>query len=401
MKTTSYDFFGEFSLEIRGSGGRSVDQIREMYDHFEVPTVSDPDVVLEVTRTEPNPDVVFGAPDNYYGREGDQFVIRNGANFVKLDVRTNHIQASPNMEPFYIVYIIEFGIRKRLAAQGRALIHASGVTLDGHTTLFPAWRGAGKTNTLLSLLEAGGDFLADDRLWVGSDGSIQGYPLSVNLQPYNLKSFPDLTLAAESDPTLQHRIGEYIEENCSIRGSILEKGLLFLSKNYLRDAGRNFVGVERMVPTAHYVDTDDADSVVFLRAAPNRDSVGVEPISARQAVEESVTISWYEWNGRLMEYFRALDSLFLEQNWAGELEELMADERRIFETLYENTRTYQALIPRERDWKRTGISRQIVELARGMDPKTDGRAVETVTQKPDSGRSVVMDGSADGASRPT
>jgi hypothetical protein len=273
------------------------------------------------------------------------------------------------MEPFYVIYIVEFELRKRLAEEGRALVHASGVTMDGHTTLFPAWRGAGKTNTLLSLLRAGGDFMSDDRLWVGSDGSVQGYPLAVNMQPYNLESFPEISLDREDD--FRYQLSQYIEENFEVSGSIHEKGLVFLNRYYLKEDGRTFIRVDDMVPSAEYVDTSEVDSVVILRAAPDDRNVSLEPIAPQQAVTETTTISSYEWNARLHEYFTALDSLFPDQNWAGELDELEDRERHIYRELYENTETYHARIPRERDWNTTGISRQIVEAVEQLASQSD------------------------------
>ena len=375
MRSTSYDFFDTLTLSVRGTGGRAVTQLREMYDHFEVPSVDDPDVVCELTTVEPDPEAVLGGPENYYGREGDAFVIRTPSGFLRTDTDLTRIQTSPNWEPFWTIYLVEFRIRQRLADRNRALVHASGVELDGHTTLFPAWRGAGKTNTLLSLLRAGGDYLSDDRLWVGADGSVQGYPLSVNMQPYNLESFPDLTLDDEPDEGIRQRVSDYIDANCEVGGSVVEKGLVFLNRYYLEADGRSFVDVEEMLPHTTYVDTGTVDDVVVLQAAPDADSVSVEPISPREAVTETATISSYEWNARLREYFMALDSLFPSQDWAGELETLIDTERRVFDTLYEQTGTYRASIPRDRDWNTTGISRQVVEAVRRLNTQADDATV--------------------------
>jgi hypothetical protein len=126
-----------------------------------------------------------------------------------------------------------------------------------------------------------------------------------------------------------------------------------------------------MVPSAEYVDTSEVDSVVILRAAPDDRNVSLEPIAPQQAVTETTTISSYEWNARLHEYFTALDSLFPDQNWAGELDELEDRERHIYRELYENTETYHARIPRERDWNTTGISRQIVEAVEQLASQSD------------------------------
>uniref|UniRef100_UPI0010A904E2 hypothetical protein n=1 Tax=Salinigranum halophilum TaxID=2565931 RepID=UPI0010A904E2 len=92
---------------------------------------------------------------------------------------------------------------------------------------------------------------------------------------------------------------------------------------------------------------------------------------------ETTTISSYEWNARLWEYFTALDSLFPNQNWAGELKDLIRVEERIFEKLYRGTNTYCASIPRERDWQTTGLREQIVEQVRELNGRTPDTQVKS------------------------
>jgi hypothetical protein len=382
MKSTNYDFFGTLTLEIRGEGGRSVDQMRQMYDHFRVPSVDDPDLVVEMTRDEPDPDRVLGLPDDHYGRDGREFVIQQPSSFLRLDVDSGHLKLSPTWMPFWAVYIVEFAIRKRLAADDRVLVHASGVELDGETTLFPAWRGAGKTNTLLSHLRAGGNYLSDDRLWVGADRSVQGYPTSINIGPHNLDSFPDIEVDLDKD--LSDRVVELVEGVLNEDGTIFEKGIVLLTQYYFKEHGaRNFVSPGELVPSSSYTDTSEVDNVVVLDAAPEHDRVEVEPISVAEAVTETTTISLFEWNSRLREYFTALDSLFPDQQWSDDLEAVIADERRVFEELYADVGTYRAKIPREREWSRKGIDRQVVDAVRQLTEGTDDEQSTSADLSPD------------------
>jgi hypothetical protein len=376
MKTTSYDFFGTLTLEICGEGGRSVDQMRQMYDHFRAPTVDDPDVVVEMTRDDPDPDRVLGLPNQHYARDGREFVIQEGETFLKLDVDSNRLALSPAWEPFHAVYIVEFALRKRLAAEDRALLHASGVDIDGETTLFPAWRGAGKTNTLLSLLRAGGDFYSDDRLWVGADRSVQGYPTTINVGPHNLDSFPDITV--EKDDDFKSRLLDFVKGTLREDGTVVEKGLILLAQYYFDDWGaRNFVGPSELVPGASYAGTGEVDNVVVLDAAPSADRVSVERVPSSELLTETTTISLFEWNSRLRKYFTALDSLFADQQWSEQLDAVIADERRVFEELYADVGTYRAKIPREREWCRKGIDQQVVDAIRQLPDGVDDERTAT------------------------
>jgi hypothetical protein len=220
MSRRSYDFFGDLEVTVVGDGGRTSRQYRRMYDQFETDApVSEPDIVIEETTDDVRPEVVLGVPDDHYAWTGEEFVIRNRADFMAVTPGWQHIRVTRGFEPFYTIYPVEFQIRQHRVARRQALLHASGVCLDGRTTLFPAWRGAGKTNTLLSLLREGADFLSDDRLWVGADGTAVGYPLGVTLQPYNVESFPEIELRHDTPKDrLRHELHECIDARIDSNG---------------------------------------------------------------------------------------------------------------------------------------------------------------------------------------
>jgi hypothetical protein len=353
-----YNFFDEYLLEVRGEGGRSVDQHRRMYDHFAEPAPDrEPDLVVELTTTPPEPETVLGTPKSYYGRDGDRFVVRKGSNF---DTEWSHMLVSPNWEPFNVVYPLEFELRKRFVADGYALVHASGVQLNGSTFVFPAWRSAGKTNTLLSLLEAGGDYLADDRLWLRADGAVRGYPLGVNMQPHNLESFGDVVSDGERDETLQSRLAALVERRADPTRSVVDQGVLFLTKQFLRDRTRTFSSLSDVLPGAEFVEHAHTDNVVVLRAAPTEETVSVVSVPPEDALTETVTINRYEWNKLLREYFSAFDTLFPEHDKTAELESVLTAERQVFADLFGTVPTYRALVPRTRDWVETGIADDLV-----------------------------------------
>lgn len=373
MRSNYYDFFGEFLLEVRGEGGRSTSQFREMYRHFEIDAPGvEPDMVVERTTTDPDPEIVLGDPSDYYGWTGDRFVVRNGSSFMAVEPGWEHIYVSPNWEPFYATYPVEFAIRSRMVEQGKALIHASGVELDGETTLFPAWRGAGKTNTLLSLLRAGGNFLADDRLWVGTDGNARGYPLAVNLQPYNVESFPEIELEYDSQSDrMKAKTSQYINEQLADSSSIVGKGVQFLTSQLLESNERSFTYVNSLFPNAEYVENAGVDNFVVLRAAPKRESVSIEPMSSVAALTDLRAVNYYEWNHRLEEYFNAYDSLVPDESILDRLHDVVDREEQILIDLLRDTNTYVAEIPRKRDWGESGIDREVVESIRSLDGQQD------------------------------
>jgi hypothetical protein len=288
----------------------------------------------------------------------------------------DHLYVSPNWEPFLAIYPVEFKIRQKLVEEGRALVHASGIELDGETTLFPAWRGGGKTNTLVSLLRAGAGFLSDDRLWVGTDRTALGYPLSVNLQPYNIKSFPEITVQHDDlQDRLRYELSQYIETNVDSTG-ILNKGINFLNQNYIEENGRSFTEVSDLFPRAEYLDEAGVDNVVVLRAAPNAEHVTVEEMSAEDTVAEVTAISYYEWDEQLEEYFRAYDALCPGPSAVAQLDEVVEAEEQIFRELFEDVDTYRAWIPRSDDWNAKGLDQEVVDAIKSLSSRRQIEATD-------------------------
>lgn len=363
MRRHYYDFFGSVLLEVRGDGGRSTQQFYTMFDHFEVEDPErEPDVVVERTTEEPELEAVLGDPSDHYGWTGDRFVVRSGSNFMMVEPGWDHIYVSPNWEPFKATYPVEFRIRQELAKDGHALVHASGIELNGVTTLFPAWRGGGKTNTLLSLLREGAGYLSDDRLWVGADGTALGYPLSVNLQPYNIRSFPEIeTEHDDVQDYVRDEVSQFIEMNVNAGDSVAHKAVNFLNERYLQESGREFSDVSEVFPRAEHVSESTVDNVVALRAAPNADHVSIEEMSAERMVTEVNAISYYEWNELLEEYFRAYDALCPGPSFADQLDGVIEAEEEAFRQLFEDVNTYQAWIPRTANWGEEGIDEEVFD----------------------------------------
>lgn len=369
MSRRSYDFFGELSVTVLGDGGRTSRQYRRMYDQFATDTpADDPDVVIEETAEDVTAEVVLGEPDDHYAWTGEEFVIRNGSDFMAVEPGWERLRVTHGFEPFYTIYPVEFRIRQERAARGQALIHASGVQLDGQTTLFPAWRSAGKTNTLLSLLRQGADFLSDDRLWVSGDGTATGYPLGVNLQPYNIESFPEIERQYDTDvERLRGEVYDFIDARVDRTGSLPETVVAFLNDTYLDDSGRDFTNVTDLYPRAEKVEQATVDNVVFLHAAPEVDTVTVEGISAETALSATTAISNFEWDGRLREYFHAYDSLVSDGSMVEALDTVIEQERAAFQDLFDDVATYRAHIPRKRDWGEHSLDTAIAETVASLD----------------------------------
>ncbi|RAW45632.1 hypothetical protein DQW50_07720 [Halorubrum sp. 48-1-W] len=373
MKRHYYDFFGAVLLEVRGDGGRSTGQFYTMFDRFEVDDPDrEPDVVIERTTEDVESETVLGDPGDHYGWTGDRFVVRDGSKFMAVEPGWDHIYVSPDWEPFFATYPVEFRIREALVEDGYALVHGSAVELNGETTVFPAWRGGGKTNTLISLLREGADFLSDDRLWVGVDGTALGYPLAVNLQPYNVQSFPELEVRHDGlRDRARHEVSEFIELNVDSNASLAHNGVNFLNRKFLTGNGRSFTTVEEMFPRADHVAESTVDDVVVLGAAPNSDHVAIEEASADRVASATDAISYFEWNELLEEYFRAYDALCPGPSITERLEDVVDAEAAVFRELFADVGTYRAAVPRSAEWHEDGLDREIVDGIRSLSDTTE------------------------------
>lgn len=371
MTRQYYEFFDDLSVEVTGSGGRTSDQYAQMFDEFRVRTPDrDPDVVIEETTGDVDPDVVLGNPNDHYGWTGERFVIRNNEDYMAVEPGWARMEVTPGFEPFYSTYPMEFEIRRRMVERDTALMHASAVRFDGKTTLFPAWRSAGKTNTLLSLLREGAGFLSDDRLWVGADGSATGYPLGMTFHPHNVESFPEVEVEHDTlQDRVSHDVHEFIGERFHRSGPLPEKAIAYLNDTYLGDNSRDFVDVKSIYPTADYVEEASVDHVVFLEAAPNARTVTAEPIPVDEALAAITAICNFEWDGRLREYFHAYDSLVGAGDRVETLDDVIRQERAVFRDLFEDVATYRARVPRESRWTEQGLNSAVVDMVTSLEAR--------------------------------
>lgn len=359
---THFDFYGRFRVEVDGDA-EVIDQLRKTYERFSVDEDgTSPDMVIEVAPGPPDPDAVLGGDEVYYGRQGDRFVIQEGRPMYML-VREDwrHVQTSPGNIHHHLAYLVEFEVRKRLLEDGKAMVHASGVRRNGRTTLFPAWRHAGKTNTMLSLLSDGADYLSDDRVWCDTDGNVDGYPLPINVMTWNNDMIgfdPDLT----KQERLRKEVSEFILDRVDMNRSVVDKVASLATKQFVAlDTRYRLLPLEALFPSTSYVPSSTVDEMVFLRTSLDTpyNEVVVEEIEPAEAHADLRQISYWEWNRRLRDYFGSFDMLFPGANRLDELDALLAGEERIFAGLVESVDVYRAHIPRERDWDTTGIAAQI------------------------------------------
>ena len=126
------------------------------------------------------------------------FIWSVGNKRVALDGRATLVeQLSINFESGFnrmkANLICELVTRLKFAEHDIALVHAACITKKGEAVLLPAWKGMGKTAACLKLVEAGYDFMADDRIWISASGEVYAYPRYVVIKDSNAAFFPQFT----------------------------------------------------------------------------------------------------------------------------------------------------------------------------------------------------------------
>jgi hypothetical protein len=82
-----------------------------------------------------------------------------------------------------------------LRLEGLFHLHAAAIVHRGQSILIAGGSGAGKTTTAIALIEAGGDYLGDDALFLRDAGAgveILAFPRAFHVGPATLRAFPRL-----------------------------------------------------------------------------------------------------------------------------------------------------------------------------------------------------------------
>lgn len=360
-----FEFAGECVVEIRDRTSSPLGtELVQYYSKLQTNTANPADISCSIRPVDPDPDRILGDPDTYFGRQDDRFIDKRYGGVMVIEDDLDTIVCSPEAEPYFVKKYLEFRVRERVAEDGITLIHASGFRHDGEVTLLPAWRHTGKTNTLIPFLQDGGDYLSDDRVWVSSAGDVRGFPVPVNMLPYNYDSYPGLMNPTTAEK-VRNRTSELLSEWIVPQRSLPDKALHFFNMYYLEPDGE-YRFIEEMIPSASYIDSASVDELVFLQTTSG-DTVSIESLSETAAVELLRAISHYEWNTDMQELMNAYDALFPDSNKMERLESLIKKEEDIFESLVDLVDIRMMKLPREEDWNEKDVTVQVRKSLRKKD----------------------------------
>lgn len=218
---------------------RFLNYAREEYrGHFFIENRSIPCSIEVYPNTQLKPHISLSALVGY-NEEGALWFDRGG-NKVQISFNgfkngPTQLYVDPEFDLSFFGIILEYLISFKSLQYGLNLCHAASFTYKDKVILLPAWRQTGKTNLLLSILKANGQYIADDWSYLSNQGRIVPFPKRMHLLFYNFALNPALlnTLspeqkelvdfskkASQGDIDLSDHLAEKLREKIRIRTSI-------------------------------------------------------------------------------------------------------------------------------------------------------------------------------------
>lgn len=359
---TLFDLHG-FRFDLNDEND-ALSAIADMYKWFaegEGSADASSDLSLTHLENDVSHEYVLGGAQRMFGRAEDRFTVRDYASKLAISPDWSSLSCSPQASTSTLMNLIEGELRRRLAGEGKIMLHASGVRYEGETIVFPAWRYTGKTNTMLSFVSRRADFLGDDAVLVDADGTAYAYPVPIHVLQYNLRGFPtlfDRTRFEQVKDLLHLRIANQTEEMPQysfVRGVLDYVNHHFIKETYWGHPPDLFDGISIPESTA-------ADKVVLLETTETlTDDCRLEPIDAGPFTRALRSIGEYEYNSTLLRTYGAFDMLFPDRDSRLDaLDRLQEQEQAIQSSFAECVDTYRLLVPEEDNWSRD-IQDRIVE----------------------------------------
>jgi hypothetical protein len=208
-------------IRILGDNIGYVKYLSTIFHHFSISDeIKNPDLVIDVSE----PILIKNNNDEYYvfNRKywvkkdyiywRDQYkIVRWRACLKGVEKNATILQFNAGIfgKVLLLDRLINPLIGFKLVQKNFALLHSSGICIDGLGFIFPAYMGVGKTSTLLNLADQG-EFLANEKIILSSNGTVYSFPIPIDIYYYNLQASPSILekirLKEKIDLKLKHLI---------------------------------------------------------------------------------------------------------------------------------------------------------------------------------------------------
>jgi GTPase SAR1 family protein len=346
---SSYNLHNKIFFKIRGQG-KLYDYLKFQHKFFEVEKNKKDDFILTVEdsinsfrkgfRKKVKKPMYFGNKEQFVVRKKKGVAVFDGS---KSLFRQKRIVVNNDMSNMSTNFFLDLLMRIRMLEQNVFLIHAGCVSLENKAIIAVAQKGVGKTTLCLKLIEAGYDFLGDDKIWIDSGGNVFSYPRYVVLKNTNALLFPKfLDNYYILKLRLKNRLSDLIGDKYFSR--IL---------NYILKTPARYFYVEDLYPKVNTLTKSCVNRVLYV-ARENVGDIVFSPLSSEGLKNYVKEINNEEWNKKALEIAIAHDNIFPKSpSWVKEVEELFNKEEKIMESCFDFRNIYSYKIPlknEEIDW---------------------------------------------------
>jgi len=186
-----------------------------------------------------------------------------------------------------------------------------------------------KTATCLKLVEAGYDFLADDRVWVSETGNVLAYPRYVVIKNSNADFFPQFDHLASGSKRRLYRFLETLEGI---------KGQRVINRFKQSLAPPQYFYINELYPDAKIRESANLTHVIHITQNKDCRKISVESVKVDHLVASTCLVNNFEWNHALLDLAAAHDVMFGNSpSWTSELMHLMQREQNAIVKAYADT----------------------------------------------------------------
>lgn len=345
-----YRFFDEFTIKTEGEG-KAIGLLQDSWSFFETEQNHSPNLIIKSVDqivSDDNSAILGGLRENY-SQSGGYLVEGYYGEKIAVDFHENTILLTKNVtDTTYLRTLAEYFLRKYLIeSHSMVMVHASAASFEGTAFVFPAWRHAGKTNTVLTLLEQGGGYLADDRLFVNNKGEAFAFPTPLHLSNYNYAPFSGMVEESKTDEyrsKLSYHINRYTDK----RSSTFMRGVNLLSRTLLTNPVEE--PIHELLPSTDIITKSEVERIMVLENVESSD-VKITNIDRKKFCREMEAINYLEWDKEIEERTMVHDALARDERLVSkELRGFLDSQSEIFGEIYDNTDVVKLQLPREEAW---------------------------------------------------
>lgn len=206
-------------------------------------------------------------------------------------------------------FLINLFIQFILIDNDYSMVHAAAVAdAEGHVTLLPGAGGVGKTALLGSMVkEYGFQYMGDDIVILGKEGSSLSFPRSFVLKEYHRSIYPEIFQKLNIKKRSNYKFKRFIVENAPFVGVLKE--ILKQRKSYYKVAHSinltpylATVSVEELFGPDSNAQTGNIEKVVFLERYEGME-FKLKDISEDALCRRMFAIIHHEWVASMQQLF--------------------------------------------------------------------------------------------------